>query len=160
MGVGAGFRGWTSVVVALGAIGAVTVITQSANAPLVIADPLPPVPFDANGYDDGFAIAQSREQGPVITGKATGTQHPSAPDQWRPGFHYSPPSGWLNDPKGLIYVDGTYHMYYQAVPNNVNGGPKNWGHATSTDLVRWTEQPLAIAFDGVRFLRQAIASLG
>ncbi len=70
MGVAGFKRGWTSVVVALGAIGAVTVITQSANAPLVIADPVPPVPFDANGYDDSFAIAQSREQGPVVTGKA------------------------------------------------------------------------------------------
>src|SRR5262245_28115017 len=71
MGVQAGVnRGWRSVVVALGAIGAVTVITQSANAPLVIADPVPPVPFDANGYDDAFAVAQSRAQGPVSTGKA------------------------------------------------------------------------------------------
>jgi hypothetical protein len=70
MGVAGFRRGWTSVVVALGAIGAVTVVTQSANAPLVIADPTPPVPFDANGYDDSFAVAQSRDQGPVISGKA------------------------------------------------------------------------------------------
>ncbi|MFT3784802.1 MAG: glycoside hydrolase family 32 protein [Tepidisphaeraceae bacterium] len=86
----------------------------------------------------------------VIVGKASGIEQRSSADQWRPGFHYSPPAGWLNDPNGLIYSGGKYHLYYQAVPTNVNGGPKNWGHAVSTDLVHWTEQPLAIAYDGVK----------
>lgn len=86
----------------------------------------------------------------VINGTATGVQHPSKPDQWRPGFHFSPAQGWLNDPNGLIYDNGVYNMYYQSTPDNVNGGPKSWGHATSTDLVHWTQQPQAIAYDGVK----------
>jgi fructan beta-fructosidase len=66
----------------------------------------------------------------------------------RPQFHFSTKRGWLNDPNGLVYYDGEYHLYYQHNPygwdhsrNDVN---KNWGHAVSTDLVHWKELPGAI----------------
>jgi fructan beta-fructosidase len=83
----------------------------------------------------------------VIVGKATSSQHVSTVDQWRPGFHYSPSAGFMNDPNGLIYADGKYHMYYQATPDSVFSGAKSWGHATSPDLIHWTDLPVAIAAD-------------
>lgn len=56
---------------------------------------------------------------------------------WRPRFHYTDPDSWLNDPNGLVYADGVWHMYYQAAPHQPDGGPKYWGHALSSDLVHW-----------------------
>jgi fructan beta-fructosidase len=62
-------------------------------------------------------------------------------EQWRPQFHYSRPSGFMNDPNGLVYYDGEYHMFYQA--RGLPGGI-GWGHAVSTDLVHWQTLPIAI----------------
>jgi len=62
----------------------------------------------------------------------------------RPQFHFSPQSGWINDPNGAIRVDGVYHLFYQANPHGLVHGPMHWGHATSTDLANWTEQPIAL----------------
>jgi fructan beta-fructosidase len=62
----------------------------------------------------------------------------------RPQFHFSPQSGWINDPNGAIRVDGVYHLFYQANPDGIVHGPMHWGHATSTDLANWTEHPIAL----------------
>lgn len=62
----------------------------------------------------------------------------------RPRYHYSPRAGWINDPNGLIRVDGVYHLFYQANPHGLVHGPMHWGHATSTDLAIWREQPIAL----------------
>jgi fructan beta-fructosidase len=62
----------------------------------------------------------------------------------RPSFHFSPQSGWINDPNGLIRVDGTYHLFYQANPHGLVHGPMHWGHASSTDLATWQEHPIAL----------------
>jgi len=60
---------------------------------------------------------------------------------WRPLFHFAPSWGWMNDPNGLVYVNGTYHLYYQAVPfSRDNNGQLNWGHAVSKDLVHWSQR--------------------
>ncbi|MGB9955288.1 GH32 C-terminal domain-containing protein [Haloferax prahovense] len=56
-------------------------------------------------------------------------------EQYRPGYHFSPESGWMNDPNGLVYQDGIYHLFYQAGETH-----RRWDHATSRDLVNWTEQ--------------------
>lgn len=62
-------------------------------------------------------------------------------NSWRPLFHFAPSWGWMNDPNGLVYVNGMYHLYYQAVPfSRDNNGQLNWGHAVSTDLVRWSQR--------------------
>ena len=63
---------------------------------------------------------------------------------YRNQLSYSARENWNNDPNGLLYVNGTYHMYYQYNPNGKGWGDMSWGHATSTDLVHWTEKQVAI----------------
>lgn len=70
----------------------------------------------------------------------------SASEQWRPVYHYAPGKNWINDPNGLVYENGTYHLFYQHNPEGVDWGNMSWGHATSTDLTHWTEQAVAIPY--------------
>jgi len=65
---------------------------------------------------------------------------------WRPQVHFSPPSGFMNDPNGLFFDDteAVWHLYYQYNPSGLEAGNQHWGHATSPDLYHWTNQPIAI----------------
>ncbi len=73
-----------------------------------------------------------------------GNQHRPYTEQYRPQFHFSPKSKWLNDPNGMVYYKGVYHLFYQHYPDTTVWGPMHWGHATSTDLVHWKHQPIAL----------------
>lgn len=64
--------------------------------------------------------------------------------QYRPAFHFSPATGWMNDPNGLVYDDGVYHLFFQHYPDDNIWGPMHWGHATSRDLLTWEEQTVAL----------------
>jgi levanase/fructan beta-fructosidase len=64
--------------------------------------------------------------------------------QWRPVYHFTPEKNWTNDPNGLIYLNGEYHLYNQQNPFENKWGHMSWGHATSKDLIHWTHLPIAI----------------
>lgn len=71
---------------------------------------------------------------------------------WRPQIHFTPRQNWINDPNGLIYVDGVWHMYYQYNPCGQDWGNMSWGHATSTDLMHWQELPVALYPDQLGYM--------
>ncbi|WP_345751477.1 GH32 C-terminal domain-containing protein [Microbacterium rhizophilus] len=73
-------------------------------------------------------------------------------EPYRQNLHYSPAKNWVNDPNGMIYYKGTYHLFYQHNPSGDQWGNMSWGHATSTDLVSWTEQPVAIPNTETEFI--------
>jgi beta-fructofuranosidase len=65
-------------------------------------------------------------------------------DRHRPGFHFVSPAGWLNDPNGVGQWNGRYQLFYQYNPDAAVHADIHWGHATSTDLVHWTDEPIAL----------------
>lgn len=70
-------------------------------------------------------------------------------DTHRPQIHFSPQKGWMNDPNGMVYYKGTYHLFFQHNPDQPVWGPMHWGHATSPDMVHWQEQPIALYPDSL-----------
>lgn len=72
--------------------------------------------------------------------------------QYRPAFHFTPKKSWMNDPNGMFYYNGTYHLYFQYYPDDNVWGPMHWGHATSKDMVQWEEQPIALYPDEMGYI--------
>ncbi|WP_336785181.1 glycoside hydrolase family 32 protein [Paenibacillus sp. MMO-177] len=72
--------------------------------------------------------------------------------RYRPQFHFTPQTNWMNDPNGMVFFEGEYHLFYQYHPNGTTWGPMHWGHAISSDLVHWEHMPIAMKPDHNGFI--------
>ncbi|MBB5647203.1 glycoside hydrolase family 32 protein [Pedobacter cryoconitis] len=70
-------------------------------------------------------------------------------EKYRPQFHFSPKAHWMNDPNGMVYYNGIYHLFFQYYPNGTTWGPMHWGHATTADFLNWEEKPIALYPDSL-----------
>lgn len=77
---------------------------------------------------------------------------PVASELYRPAYHFTPKANWMNDPNGLVFHNGLYHLFFQYYPGGTKWGPMHWGHATSTDLLSWKEQPIALYPDSLGYI--------
>jgi beta-fructofuranosidase/levanase len=78
--------------------------------------------------------------------QAVSAQKPTYTELYRPQYHFTPPKNFMNDPNGLLYYKGIYHMFYQYNPDGASA--TSWGHATSLDLTHWEQQPIALLARG------------
>lgn len=81
----------------------------------------------------------------IIETRTTKGRH----EKWRPRYHFTAPVSWMNDPNGLIYYKGWYHLFYQYNPKNCEWASMHWGHAVSKDMVHWKDMPIALKPDQV-----------
>ncbi|AVR45521.1 glycosyl hydrolase family 32 [Christiangramia fulva] len=68
-------------------------------------------------------------------------------EKFRPAFHFTPQAHWMNDPNGMFFLNGTYHLYFQYYPEDNVWGPMHWGHATSKDMIEWQQREIALKPD-------------
>lgn len=73
-------------------------------------------------------------------------------NDYRPKVHFTPPVNWTNDPNGMVYVNGKYHLFYQNYPLAPVWGPMHWGHAVTEDLLHWEHKPIAMYPDELGFI--------
>lgn len=73
-------------------------------------------------------------------------------EKHRPQYHFTPPSQWMNDPNGMVYFEGEYHLFYQYYPDSNVWGPMHWGHAVSEDMIKWDHMPIALYPDSLGYI--------
>jgi fructan beta-fructosidase len=83
-----------------------------------------------------------------FSGRAQNLYH----EQYRPQIHFSPERHWMNDPNGLVFFNGIYHLFFQYFPDSTVWGPMHWGHAVSTDLLHWKQLPIALYPDSLGYI--------
>jgi fructan beta-fructosidase len=71
---------------------------------------------------------------------------------YRPQFHFTPANGWMNDPNGMFFYEGEYHLFYQYYPDSTVWGPMHWGHAVSKDIMHWEQLPIALYPDSMGYI--------
>ncbi len=104
-----------------------------SDDPLINPNPVNPDPNQGGGNTGGGNNNQP----------TTGLYH----ELYRPQIHYTPARNWVNDPNGMVYVDGVWHLFYQYNPYGNDWGNMSWGHATTKDLMHWEEQETALYRD-------------
>ena len=130
--------------------------TPRTSAPSTAPPTAPPTAHDT-AEDAGSRDATDRTTGPVGATATAGTAAArvgprtaqpgpagAARDLAFPALHVRPARGWVNDPNGLALVDGRYHVFFQHNPDDPLHAAIRWGHASSTDLLRWREEPIAL----------------
>lgn len=109
------------------------------------------VPFDLSAYEgkDISIDVQGMPESSLCWEKMnlTDTFDMTNHEKFRPVYHHTPAYGWMNDPNGMFYKDGVYHLYFQHNPYGSTWGNMTWGHSTTTDLVNWNYEGLAIKPD-------------
>ncbi len=88
----------------------------------------------------------------LLCGLTANSQPISYKEKYRPQFHFSPPAHWMNDPNGMVYYKGEYHLFYQYYPDSTVWGPMHWGHAISKDLVHWQQLSIALYPDSLGYI--------
>ena len=109
------------------------------------------MPIDIEAYKGKkvtltFAIAKTTDIG-LAEIKQSAEYNFNYNEKYRPSYHFTPQYGWMNDPNGMVYLDGVYHLFFQYNPYGARWGNIHWGYAISKDLVNWQYQPTAIAPD-------------
>ncbi|MES2774846.1 MAG: glycoside hydrolase family 32 protein [Bacteroidota bacterium] len=92
-----------------------------------------------------FAIALQLNSSVIIAQSLPG----DGGEVHRPKIHFTPAKHWVNDPNGMVYYNGVYHLFFQYHPFSSVWGPMHWGHATSKNLVTWKHEPIAIYPDSI-----------
>ena len=118
------------------------------------------VPFDLSDYEgrDVTIEIQGMPQNSICWSniKFSDTFDTTNIEKFRPSYHHTPAYGWMNDPNGMFYKDGVYHLYFQYNPYGSMWGNMHWGHSTSTDLVNWKNEGVAIAPDAIGTIAKAL----
>jgi fructan beta-fructosidase len=97
-------------------------------------------------------LTVSCHQGNRVASEIEGPDSASYSEKHRPQLHFSPASNWMNDPNGMVFHNGDYHLFYQYYPDSTVWGPMHWGHAVSKDLVRWKHLPIALYPDSLGYI--------
>lgn len=120
-------------------------VRVSTMAPLVAAASLASAACEGGGAV-GRRAAPLVEGGAPPDGIGDGGAPVAAPEErFRPRWHFTPPFGWMNDPNGLVFADGIYHLFFQYNPYATDFGNIGWGHSVSTDFVHWQTWPVALS---------------
>jgi fructan beta-fructosidase len=97
-----------------------------------------------SGQNNNYSIQSSEK---IVADSSKTYQEP-----FRPQFHFSPEKKWMNDPNGMVYYKGIYHLFYQYYPEDIVWGPMHWGHATTSDLIHWKHKQIALFPDKLGYI--------